>query len=67
MKSAPDQREHPGSPKERKQDWEWKPSSGEGSAAALSKLKRVERVKSSWRRVRSVPPRPPGDDESGDA
>ena len=54
--------EHPGSPDTEKLDWNWQPSSGEGSASALHKLKRIERVKSALRRLRSGPPKPPGSD-----
>jgi len=37
------------------QEWIWQPTSGEGCASALHELKRAERVKSSWRRMRSKP------------
>jgi hypothetical protein len=36
----------------RRQEWNWRPSSGEGSASALNNLRRVERVKHAWREVR---------------
>jgi hypothetical protein len=63
MTAARKEDEHPRSPDEAKQYWSWKPSSGEGSAAALHKLKRAERVKSTWRRVRGGPVvKPPSDD-----
>ena len=52
MKTGTTEDERPGSTEhERRQLWNWKPSSGEGSAAALSTLKRAERVKSRWRRL----------------
>lgn len=52
MKTGTMEDERPGSAEhDLKQLWNWKPSSGEGSAAALSTLKRAERVKSRWRRL----------------
>jgi hypothetical protein len=47
--------DRPRSPCEAEEDLVWKPSSGEGSAAALDKLHRAERVKTVWRQVRSDP------------
>lgn len=44
-------------PPERRQEWSWRPSSGEGSASALHKLKRMERVKRAWREVRGSHPK----------
>ena len=52
MKTGTMEDERPGSAEyDVKQLWNWRPSSGEGSAAALSTLKRAERVKSRWRRL----------------
>jgi hypothetical protein len=46
----------------RREEWNWRPSSGEGSASALNKLRRMERVKHAWREVRgSHPAREPRD------
>ncbi len=54
MKNGTHEDEKPSLPEqERSPLWNWTPSSGEGSQAALTKLKRAERVKSSWRRLRS--------------
>lgn len=36
-------------------EWEWKPSSGEGSEAALKRLKRLERVRATFRQLRDKP------------
>jgi hypothetical protein len=44
--------EQAGSAADRRQEWNWRPSSGEGSASALNKLRRMERVKHAWREVR---------------
>jgi hypothetical protein len=54
--------EHVDSPAENADDWELQPGSGEGSGTALNKLKRAERVKRSWRRVRSGWSKTPGDE-----
>lgn len=37
---------------EREHEWQWSPRSGEGAASALGHLKRTERVKATWRRLR---------------
>ena len=62
MDGGPPQDEHPGSAEKDNQVWNWKPSSGEGSAAALRTLKRAERVKSSWRGLRLGTGKKKGDD-----
>jgi hypothetical protein len=45
-----------GSSAPRREEWSWRPSSGEGSASALNKLRRMERVKHAWREVRGSRP-----------
>lgn len=42
--------ERPASPTEN-QDWNGKPTSGQGSDAALERLKRDERLKRTWRDI----------------
>jgi hypothetical protein len=54
--------ENSDSPAEAADEWSWQPGSGEGSATALNELKRAERVKWSWRQLRSGWIRTPGDD-----
>lgn len=49
--------DRPNAPADRAGDLVWKPSSGEGSAAALHSLRRAERVRSVWRQVRAGPSR----------
>ncbi len=44
-----------GGTRERGQELQWTPRSGEGSASALGNLKHAERLKAAWRRVRSAP------------
>jgi hypothetical protein len=56
--------EHASSAAERRQEWSWRPSSGEGSASALNKLRRMERVKRTWREVRGS--HPVRDEHTGD-
>lgn len=55
--SAPEtcKNQHPGSPQRRKHDWELKPGTGEGSATALGRLKRIEHAKAQWFQVRASP------------
>ena len=48
-----DRKDHVGPARACAQELTWTPSSGEGSEAALRKLKRAERVRSAWRRLRS--------------
>ena len=54
--------EHADSAAEGADEWTWLPGSGEGSATALNKLKRAERVKWTWRRVQSGSIKPPKDE-----
>jgi hypothetical protein len=54
MKTKSDNgQERPNAPAEAGGDLVWKPSSGEGSAAALHSLRRAERVRNVWRQVRT--------------
>lgn len=54
--------EDPEAAREREQEWSWSPRSGEGSGSALGHMKRVERLKATWRSVRPGSPVPARDE-----